>query len=282
MPAFRRRDRGAIAVSAIVVLLTACGTAGSSTDPRSPTPSAVTTSGGREGLNLVAIGDSIPFNSPDDCPGCTGFVDQYAKAVTKVTGKPVAVQNLSQHTGLTLPQLVAELDSFKLTLAEADIILVGIAHNSFELNADAPCGRPLLGDAPDWSAVDAKCAAQSAAKHQPMYQTVYSRIRDWRTGKPTVMRTINRYNDWTDPTGAVASRAQDPKIKTMHDAWNTMLCQTATTSGFLCADIYHAFNGPDGTKPAADLLAGDYTHPSQAGNDLIARVLETQGFAPLA
>ena len=31
-------------------------------------------------------GDSIPYNSPDDCPGCTGFVDQYAKAVQKATG----------------------------------------------------------------------------------------------------------------------------------------------------------------------------------------------------
>jgi hypothetical protein len=60
-------------------------------------------------------------------------VDQYAKAVEKATGKHVTVQNLSQHRGLTLPQLLDELDSFKQPLSAADVILVGIAHNSFEL-----------------------------------------------------------------------------------------------------------------------------------------------------
>jgi hypothetical protein len=36
-----------------------------------------------QALYLVAIGDSIPNNSPQDCPGCTGFVDRYAKAVER-------------------------------------------------------------------------------------------------------------------------------------------------------------------------------------------------------
>jgi len=49
-----------------------------------------------------------------------------------------------------------------------------------------------------------------------------------------------------------------------------------------CADLYHAFNGPDGSKDAGDLLAGDHTHPSEKGNDLIATLLVDEGFAPLA
>ncbi len=40
-----------------------------------------------------------------------------------------------------------------------------------------------------------------------------------------------------------------------------------------CVDLLSAFNGPDGTTPAGDLLAADYTHPSQAGNDLIRDLL---------
>ena len=49
-----------------------------------------------------------------------------------------------QHTAVsTLPQSPSEIGSFKQPLSAADIILVGIAHNSFELNADAPAAAPV-------------------------------------------------------------------------------------------------------------------------------------------
>ncbi len=269
-----------------MLALAACGTAaspiggGGSAAP--PSGQSRSSPAGPAGLSLVAIGDSIPYNSPDDCPGCTGFVDQYAKAVEKATGKHVTVQNLSQHTGLTLPQLLGELGSFKQPLSAADVILVGIAHNSFELNADAPCGRPVINRTPVWSVVDARCATKSAAKYQPMYQKLYSQIAAWRDGKPTILRTINRYNDWIGFTAAHLTHAQGLKTKTMLDAWDKMLCSAATANGFGCADIYHSFNGPAGTKAAAGLLGPDYTHPSQLGNDTIESVLEALGYAPLA
>jgi lysophospholipase L1-like esterase len=282
----RRIVRRCVKVIAGFALLTlaACSTTGSPAGGGSATPPSghSASSAGRPGLSLVAIGDSIPYNSPDDCPGCTGFVDQYAKAVEKATGQHVTVQNLSQHTGLTLPQLLGELGSFKQPLSAADVILVGIAHNSFELNADAPCGRPVINQTPVWSVVNARCAAKSAAKYQPMYQKLYSQITAWRDGKPTILRTINRYNDWIGFADAHLTHAQDLKTKTMLDAWDKMLCSTATANGFACADIYHAFNGPAGTKAAAGLLGPDYTHPSQLGNDTIASVLEAPGYAPLA
>ena len=94
-------------------------------------------------LDLVVIGDSIPYNSSADCPGCTGFVDRYATALAQATGRKVETSNLSEHTGLTLPQLLDELDSFKEPLTGADAIIVGIAHNSFELNNDRQSARPL-------------------------------------------------------------------------------------------------------------------------------------------
>jgi hypothetical protein len=83
-------------------------------------------------------------------------------------------------------------------------------------------------------------------------------------------------------TPAHLTHAQDLKTKTMLDAWDTMLCTTATANGFGCADIYHAFNGPAGTKAADGLLGPDYTHPSQRGNNTIESVLEALGYAPLA
>lgn len=259
--------------STALLLLTACGTPSPAPGTDTTTPSA------GQGLTLVAIGDSIPYNSPEDCPGCTGFVDQYAESVEKVTGKPVTVKNLSQHTGLTLPQLIEDLDSYEERLSAADVILIGIAHNSFELNSDAPCGVPIVEE--DWSVVDAECAAESAAKYQPMYETLYSTVRGWREGKPTIVRTINRYNDWIGFPDADLTPDQELKTKTMHDAWNTMLCSAAEANDVPCADVYHAFNGPDGAAQAGDLLASDYTHPSQRGNDTITGLLQAQGYAPL-
>ena len=278
-----RLSRAVKCIALSIVLLTpiGCSTGGTEPDPGASPGSGTTSSSGQTGLALVAIGDSIPFNSPDDCSGCTGFVDQYAKAIEAATGKPVAVQNLSEHTGLTLPQLTEGLDSLQEELAVADVIVVGIAHNSFELNADAPCGKPVVNDAPDWSVVDAKCAAESAARHAPGYESLYAKIAQLRDGKPTILRTVNRYNDWIPAGDGGLAPEQALKTTTMHDAWNSMLCSAATASGFGCADIYHAFNGPDGTKPSADLLAQDYIHPSQRGNDVIAEVLKSQGFEPL-
>jgi hypothetical protein len=78
------------------------------------------------------------------------------------------------------------------------------------------------------------------------------------------------------------THAQDLKTKIMLDAWDKLLCSTATANGFACADIYHAFNGPTGTKAAAGLVGPDYTHPSQLGNNTIASVLEALVYALLA
>jgi hypothetical protein len=71
---------------------------------------------------------------------------------------------------------------------------------------------------------------------------------------------------------------QDPASYDNPDTWP---CELPVRFGFACADIYHAFNGPTGTKAAAGLLGPDYTHPSQRGNNTIASVLEALGYTPL-
>lgn len=65
------------------------------------------------------------------------------------------------------------------------------------------------------------------------------------------------------------------------DAWDSTICDAAKTHDFTCVDVYHAFNGPQGADAAGDLLAADYIHPSQLGNDRIADLLAEEGFAPL-
>jgi lysophospholipase L1-like esterase len=235
-------------------------------------------------LKIVAVGDSIPFNSGSDCPGCTSFVDRYAKAITDATGRPIEVRNLSEHNGLQVAGLLAELSHDQVrkeALAAADVIIVGIAHNDTPMNRDDdPCDG-AGGDDPDWSKYDAACVAAAVATYTPKYKSVYEQIAALRAGKPTILRTIDRYNDWNGWPAHDLSPEGIAATKLVIDAWNDMICSAAEASGFLCGDIYSRFNGPDGLTPSGDLLAADYTHPSDKGNEVIADTLIELGFTPL-
>jgi lysophospholipase L1-like esterase len=234
--------------------------------------------------SLVAVGDSIPFNSPNDCPGCTSFVERYAEAITAATGHAVTVQNLSEHNSLQIDGLLQELKTDTLrreALANADIIIVGIAHNDAAMNSnDDLCDGPN-SDNPDWSKYNATCAIDSAELFRPKFESVFSQIVALREGKPTIYRTINRYNDWNGWPGHDLPPEGIEATRLVIDAWNEMICKAAQENSFTCADIYHVFNGSDGLKPSGDLVASDYTHPSDKGNEVIARILIDLGFAPL-
>lgn len=278
------RRIGVAAMLGVFIVTTGCG-GGEADAPgaEESTPSASASPPAEPAVSVVAIGDSIPYNSPEDCPGCTGFVDRYAEALSEATGEEVETFNFSDHTGLTLPGLLQQLPSYKDYLRDADAIIVGIAHNSIVLNEDKPCETPFdeaTSTLKDWSKVTQECATRSADQRQPQFEKLYSTITSWREGRPTLLLTINKYNDWIGWRDAHLTPDQEERTAMVHNTWNQMLCTTAERNGFTCADVGEAFNGPDGTKPSGDLLAADYTHPSDSGNELIARLLIAEGLEP--
>ena len=103
---------------------------------------------------------------------------------------------------------------------------------------------------------------------------------DLRAGKPTVFRSLNRYNDWIGDESISPEAARTSRD--VVSAYSAMQCKAAKATGFTCADVYRAFNGKDGLKPSGDLLANDFTHPSDKGNEVIADVLADLGYAPLS
>jgi lysophospholipase L1-like esterase len=267
----------------LTVLLSGCTPASSPVHPATETSIPSPTR-----WSLVVVGDSIAYNSQIACPSCYGFVTRYAHAVEKATGHPVIVQNLSQLGGIQIDGLLEELktDAYRRdALANADIIIVAIGFNDAAWNRDDdPCDGPN-GNKPDWSKYNETCAAAAVEVFRPKLESVYSQIVTLREGKPTIFRTINRYNDWigwTDENGETNPPEATNATHVVVDAWSAMICEVAQVNGFTCADIYHAFNGSDGLTPSGDLLAKDYTHPSDKGNEVIARVLTDLGFAPLA
>lgn len=206
-------------------------------------------------------------------------------AIADATGRPLSVRNLSEHNSLQVDGLLAELTSDTVrmdALATADVIVVGIAHNDVPMNRDDdPCDG-AAGDNPAWAKFDAECVTAAVALFKPKYERVYQQIAALRAGKPTILRTINRYNDWNGWPGHDLPPEGIAATKLVIDAWNDMIGSAAAASGFACADIYTRFNGADGLTPSGDLLAADYTHPSDEGNKVIADALVELGFDPLA
>ena len=77
-----------LALSLLCVSACGSGSTDGEVDRKSPAP----------GLSLGVIGDSIPYNSPEDCPGCRSFADRYAQSIEAATDRPVSVKNLRSTT----------------------------------------------------------------------------------------------------------------------------------------------------------------------------------------
>ncbi|MEY2581360.1 MAG: hypothetical protein QOE09_1209 [Ilumatobacteraceae bacterium] len=286
-PTHRPVRDGAIVIT-LSLLLVACSnaTAGGNTSAVTATqvPGTSTPTSTNGHLTLLAIGDSIPFNSINDCPGCVGYVNQYQDAIAAATGKSVRVENLSRHTGLTSLGLLKDLDDagVRASVAAADAITVSIGFN------DSPMG--LDDDPCDGAASDTQlalytdaCIGEWAAAFARRFTTVLDEIKQLRGDKPTLLTVINIYDQWLGfSENSADTNAHIAVVKGLLERQNAEICRIAADHGALCADLHSAFNGESHDRPSGTLLGLDYAHPSQAGNDLIAKTLEQLGFAPLA
>ena len=272
----RGRRRGALGgalLLAAMLMLAGCGTG-------SPTPAASVA--GHE-LVLAAYGDSITANPGEVCPGCTPWVDRYAEALTAATGTPVDVRNHGRPS-LRVEALLQDLTSGSSAedAAAADAIVVGVGTSDAPWNiADDACDGPATSvDLVPWEKYTDECITAEVERFRPTFDAVFKRIVELRVDEPTILRTINRYNDWIGFDGVVPPEAVEVSVSYV-DAWNAMICETAEANGFECGDVGRAFNGADGRTASGDLLAPDYIHPSDKGYERISSVLVELGFAPL-
>ena len=249
----------------------------------SPSPSGASA----KELNLVVIGDSIPYNSPDDCPGCTGFVTQYAKVLESKAGRTVVIANRSRHDGAKLADIAKQLGddaSLRSELANADAVIVSIGfNNGAPWPSDRPCkGTPGTETREQIATVLAytpSCITATIKSYEAEYNAIYSSVTKQVGGKSNVRFALTVHNTWIGFPGIetqaspVNLAALIPITRRIADQWNAMLCRVAIRNGFACVDVYHAFNGPQGNLAAGANLVADYAHPSQQGNDVIAALL---------
>jgi lysophospholipase L1-like esterase len=233
-------------------------------------------------LQLVAIGDSLPYGQYD-CGNCATFVDLFGRALARATGRQVEVHNLSEHTGIDSRDLRRQLASsanLRREVAGADAITVTIGHNDPPWNSSHdPCdGKGGYPDA-DWSVYDGSCLAKMAPVFEANLDAILHTIRALRHGKPTLLRVTDDYDDLIgDPKFDTAAA---PLVKRFFDRYSAIACRLAQRYAGICIDTYHAFNGPNGTRGAGPLLGPDHTHPNPAGHRLIAGLLERAGYWPL-
>jgi len=242
---------------------------------------------------MVVVGDSIPFGG-HFCPGCASFVDQYAGTLEERLGARVSVKNRSRDDGAGLPELVDQVtseDVLRGQLGTADLVLVSIgANNALPDYGSRPAGGSATGCyehlAPGiadeelalLAGLTPACSKAIALAWAPSFDTIFGTIAELRAGRPTALLWLNI------PDGNLNNPNIKPNVdaKTFekielaivanYDSWNAVGCERAQAHGFICVDVYHAMNGSDGSQPFGDLSI-DGAHPSQKGNDVIAKLL---------
>jgi lysophospholipase L1-like esterase len=283
----------------LALVLTACSS-GNPSGAQSPSigaPSAASASSesseSEPKIQLVALGDSIPFNSPDDCPGCTGFVNSYAAALEAQLGVDVAIRNESRHDGARtidiLEQIQSDQDLLEM-LAAADVIVMSVGFNDQPPFADEHdgCPEPVAeSDGMDpvelGAATSRECIDTVVPLIRDQVAEILERVREQAPDAAIGMLTA--YDSWRGWPALDSVNRQTlsdlyaAETYWMHE-WRDAMCAEAEAAGAACIDVYSAFNGADGTQPAVDFMADDYTHPSQLGNDTIRDLLLDADLVP--
>ncbi len=246
---------------------------------------------------MVVIGDSIPFGR-HFCPGCKAFVNQYGEALTAKLGHPVYVINRSRDDSAGMQQIEDQVTteaSLRDQISKAGIVIVSVGYNNAlpDASTGVGCGGDMGGTVESYVAwalsTTATCLKAGIATYAAQYDRIFSAITDLRHGAPTIYIAINVHDgnlggpDFVNANLPSATRARiDRWIIDAYDRWNAMLCAKAKVHQFTCVDVYHAFNGPKGDQSSRTNTV-DGAHPSQAGNDVIARLLDkvdTTAIAP--
>ncbi len=281
-------DRILVAALVLAVVVAACTGSTGSTVSTNPTvvPSAAASS---DALRLVILGDSIAVPEVG-CGACIGFDEQYAAYLETQTSRAVDLHNEAR-PGDRIESLQSLLDTnaaVQAEIAKADIVVVSIGYNNGPpWDPEDPCHvQEVAKDAdliPAILAMTPECVTDTIAKYRGELDAVYGRIEELAAGRPQVRITFGVFDNIRDNPGGdgtlpeVTPEDIQPALElfvSIFDRWNAMDCEVATAHGFVCADLRHAFNGPDGNGSVGPYTAPDWVHPNEAGQAVMAKLLE--------
>ena len=135
---------------------------------------------------------------------------------------------------------------------------------------------------------DGACYDEALADFRRDWQAILTKVVELRKPGEAMLRVTNTYNplighkvaqqelgSWYEALSALTT--------TNANKLNSLICDTATREGMLCADIYTVFNGSSGrdNPHAKGLISEDGVHPSVKGHRAIAATIAQLGYSPL-
>jgi len=248
--------------------------------PASAVPTSValttTTAPPQEGsLHLVGLGDSIIGAGGS---GADSILGRLAASMTSVSGRQVVVTNLGDgsNTSDGLVELLRHAEDHREAVAAADVVVVIVGGNDGDPFSSYPPGTCAPEQPPR------ECLAAYAPSLAANLDAILTEIEALRAGHPTAIRVgspdYNPFVGWSEapsPSFGTDFYAQVAAAET------AAACEAASAHGALCIDVFHAFNGPNGTDDAAQFLASDHAHPGDAGVQRIVHEISRLGFSEL-
>ncbi|HEX8142411.1 MAG TPA: GDSL-type esterase/lipase family protein, partial [Pyrinomonadaceae bacterium] len=245
-----------------------------------PTASASTT------LNYTALGDSLAFGILDFSRG--GYVPRYGSYVQADTNSTVLLNNFGQN-GMTSAQLLNALRTnanFRNSIANSQVVTWDIGGNDFLRIIDDYQGGTCGG------ADNQNCLRDAVANFKANWNAIIAEILSLRSTGNTIIRTMDIYNPHVKAQKASNSWANDgglndfQAIKPYLDDANRHIATTAAANNIPCAQVYQAFNGPNGDEDAGDkgyisVYDPSRVHPNELGHEVIALLFRGLGYAPL-
>ncbi len=248
--------RGLTVAVAAVLVLAGCG-GGTEAD------------GQADPVRIVVLGTHFPESGPEVSDPGKWWV-QFADHVADELGVEATYDLLSLGGVPEAAALVSKPGPDADTIAAADIVLVTVGAN----NA-LPDPETGIGCTSWFLEAQGPCLKEGVATYGDLYDQVYAGVKALRGDKPTVYAQTTSWNaniespdDVPDGLLSLYTKShQEQEVKrwavAAYDRWAAMQTERAKAAGFQVIDVYHAFNGPDGTRA----LIPAYLDPPDELND---------------
>ncbi len=236
--------------------------------------------------DYVALGDSLATGFG----AFKGYVPRYEAYIETDTGVAVTRTNLGRN-GWTSSQLLSALrtdPTFRRATREAEVVTWNIGGN------DLRAARNSYKNGTCGGADNQDCLRASVAKLKTKWTAIMAEVLELRSTSNTVVRTMDIYNPyvrtdkvsdtWQYDCGMNYCGMNDFDVfKRYVDEVNYHIATTSYAKGVPYAQVYLAFNGPNGDEDpkSKGYLSFDGFHPNDTGHRIIAGELRMLGYAPL-
>jgi lysophospholipase L1-like esterase len=235
-----------------------------------------------ESWRYTALGDSMAFGA-FALPG-QGYVPSYRNSIEADTGVDVRLVNLGI-PGWKSGELLAALRGsllFRFLVATSPVISLNIGGN------DLISARNTYKDRTCGGADNQDCLRATVETFKTNWDSILIEILSLRSTGNTIIRTMDIYNPFVNEDKVADTWLNDQGndfqvVKGYLEAVNNHIAATTAANHIPSAQVYRAFNGPNGELDPSDAgyIFFDGYHANTRGHRRMAELLRELGFAPL-